>query len=163
MFYVDDIKCTGCGLCISQCPQQAITVDNHTAVINQESCNQCGDCVQICPEGAINKMVPAYIQSGEGGDYMFYGYGRGSGGRGGAGFGFRGGPTSGPFIGRGRGGLPRCWQPGFRGVPVYQELVPYWPAPTPQDELGFYKDQAEVIRRQLEEIEQRIQELEKKE
>jgi len=163
MYYIDGIKCTSCGLCISECPNQAITIDENTAVIDQESCSQCGACNEICPEGAIRELVPANIQSREGGDRMFYGYGRGPGGREGGGFGFRGGPASWPFVGRGRGGLPRCWHPGLRGAFAHPAPMPYWPAPTQQDELGFYKDQAEVMKRQLEEIEQRIQELEKKE
>jgi len=37
-----------------------------------------------------------------------FGFGRGRG-RGGRGFGFRGTSPPWPYIGRGRGGLPRCW------------------------------------------------------
>ncbi len=89
---------------------------------------------------------------------MQYGYGRG--------FGFRGSSPPWPYVGRGRGGLPRCWHPGLLGrAPVYgaPRAAPYWPAPAHEEELGFLKEQANVMKREMEEIERRIQELEKKE
>lgn len=158
MLYIDSNKCTGCGVCVDTCWQHAITVKNSQAVVNLELCTQCAVCTEICPEGAISIAVPSYIKLGEGGDNMVYGYGRG--------FGFRGGPTPWPYVGRGRGGLPRCWHPGFWGGAASYNVpgvAPYWSAPTPEEELGFYKDQADFMKRQLEDIEQRIQELEKKE
>ena len=86
---------------------------------------------------------------------MYYGYGRG--------FGFRGSSPPWPYVGRGRGGLPRCWYPGLLGAPVpYTAPAPYPIAPTREEELGFLKGQAEATKRQLEDIERRIQELEKK-
>jgi hypothetical protein len=92
---------------------------------------------------------------------MPYGYGMG--------FGFRGTSPPWPYVGRGRGGLPRCWYPGLRGVSpadtpyTTPRAAPYGPAPTREEELQFLNQQADVIKRQLEEIERRIQELEKKE
>ena len=79
------------------------------------------------------------------------------------GFGFRGASPPWPYVGRGRGGLPRCWYPGLWGgvAPYPAPFSPYAPAPTREEELGFLKEQAEIVRRQLEEIERRIQELEK--
>jgi len=86
---------------------------------------------------------------------MYYGYGRG--------FGFRGSSPPWPYVGRGRGGLPRCWYPGLpvAGVP-YTAPSPYWPAPTQEEELGFLRSQAEATKQQLDDIERRIRELEKK-
>jgi hypothetical protein len=84
------------------------------------------------------------------------GYGRG--------FGFRGSSPPWPYIGRGRGGLPRCWHPGlWEGASPYvtPQTTPYWPAPTREDELGALKEQADIMKQQLESIEGRIQELEK--
>jgi hypothetical protein len=40
--------------------------------------------------------------------------------------------------------------------------TPYWPAPSREEELGILKDQADVMKRELEDIERRIQELERK-
>jgi len=85
---------------------------------------------------------------------MQYGYGRG--------FGFRGASPSWPYIGRGRGGLPRCWHPGLWGAATYTPPVSYWPAPAAEEELGFLKNQAEAMKSQLEDIERRIQEIEEK-
>ena len=56
---------------------------------------------------------------------MVYGFGRGSGGRGGAGLGFRGSSPPWPYVGRGRGGLPRCQYPGVATVPRYAPASPY--------------------------------------
>ncbi|MFC1957804.1 DUF5320 family protein [Chloroflexota bacterium] len=83
----------------------------------------------------------------KGGETMQYGYGRG--------FGFRGASPAWPYVGRGRGGLPRCWHPGLWGGVTY-------PIPTREEELGFLKDQADAMKRQLEDIESRIRESEKK-
>jgi len=92
---------------------------------------------------------------------MVYGMGRGFGGRGGAGFGFRGSSPPYPYIGRGRGGLPRCAYPGLSTTAFpYNAGVPFTGAPTQGEELGFLKSQAEATRQQLEDIERRIKELE---
>lgn len=79
-------------------------------------------------------------------------------------FGFRGSSPPWPYIGRGKGGLPRCWHPGLReGVTPYAtpQTAPYWPAPTREDELGVLKEQADIMKQQLASIEGRIQVLEK--
>jgi len=139
----------------------------NVAVVNQELCIQCGTCTEACPFDAIYEVVPARIKISRGGERMTYGYGRGfTGGfglRGGAGFGFRGASPPWPYIGRGRGGLPRCWHPGLWGAAAYPAPIPYWSEPTGEEELKFFKDQADLLKRQLEDIESRIQELEKRE
>jgi hypothetical protein len=76
----------------------------------------------------------------------------------GTGFGFRGCSPPWPYIGQGRGGLPHCQYPGLP-----RAATPYRAAPTCEEEIGFLKSQAETTKRQLEDIEHRIQELEKKE
>ena len=109
---------------------------------------------------------------------MFYGFGRGFGNRGGMGFGFRGSSPPWPYVGIGRGGLPRCgyFLSGAAGVPVTgpypQTPYPYagMPAaygPTPfapqmsrEQELDFLRNQAEAIKEQLEQVESRIRDLE---
>lgn len=107
-----------------------------------------------------------------------FGYG------GGRGFGFRGSSPPWPYVGVGRGGLPRCWYfLGDRGAPVppgygrtpygyYGGVgdapygVPYGPGwmPSPpqvdrEGELEFLKREAEAIGDYLKEIETRIDEL----
>lgn len=76
--YVDETKCTGCGLCTEKCPQKKIPnefnlgLDNRRAIyipfaqavpkvatIDPDACNmlkngKCGVCAKICTAGAIN-------------------------------------------------------------------------------------------------------------
>jgi hypothetical protein len=113
------------------------------------------------------------------------GYGRGMGYGGGMGFGFRGASPPWPYVGIGRGGLPRCWAYGGYGGPAYgygsaPGPVPYVPpaygggpygapapgwgpygAPSSTEEVRFLKEEADMIRDALEAIDSRIKELEK--
>jgi hypothetical protein len=90
-------------------------------------------------------------------------FGRNSTGRGrsgGAGLGFRGSSPPYPYVGRGRGGLPRCQYPGvtrtFRDTPF-----PAYPAQvSPEQELDLLKKQAGDIKKELGKIESRIHDLE---
>ena len=94
---------------------------------------------------------------------MVYGFGRGFGRRGGAGFGFRGASPPWPYVGRGRGGLPRCGYPGIAMASSFQAAAPlYTSQMTQEQEMGWLKSQAEAMKEQLEEIEDRIRELESK-
>jgi NAD-dependent dihydropyrimidine dehydrogenase PreA subunit len=161
MVSIDSIKCNGCGNCVEVCPQGAITIDDDIAVVNQGLCVQCGACLEICPANAIRQVAPVYAEAGKGGERMLYG--RGSFGRGGGGgFGFRGASPPWPYVGRGRGGLPRCWYPGQFATPVSMFYGGY-PAPvTKEQETDFLKEEANAIKRQLKDIEARIKELEAK-
>jgi len=97
-------------------------------------------------------------------------YGRnfwGRGQRGGMGMGFRGNSPPWPYVGRGRGGLPRCsyYFPGAV-VPPYQPLVQTQAAYTPfsvpmskGEDLGYLKDKAQSIKEQLDSIESRMRDL----
>jgi hypothetical protein len=116
------------------------------------------------------------------------GRGGGFGFRGGMGFGFRGSSPPWPYVGIGRGGLPRHeyflsgamgalaqWpyrqapypvSPGFGGgqgfYPPYAAASPaFGNAPfTKEQELDFLRNQAEAIKGQLEQIETRMRDLE---
>lgn len=46
-------KCIGCGICIRNCPFNAIKVENRKAVI-LDNCTSCGACVSSCKPGAID-------------------------------------------------------------------------------------------------------------
>ncbi|MBQ9263670.1 MAG: FAD-binding protein [Clostridia bacterium] len=48
-------KCTGCGLCQSNCPFGAIDMKNGKPDLNA-ACKVCGICVKNCPEKAILKL-----------------------------------------------------------------------------------------------------------
>ncbi len=105
-----------------------------------------------------------------------YGFGRGRGLGRGMGFGFRGASPPWPYVGRGRGGLPRCGYyfggavacpPPVYGVPFYDPAMaapgyaPY-AAPTSEEEIGYLREQAEAIRTELDSIESRMRNLEGK-
>ena len=100
------------------------------------------------------------------------GRGGGFGFRGGMGFGFRGSSPPWPYVGIGRGGLPRheYFFSGAMGAPAqwpYQQ-TPYTAASpafgnapiTKEQELDFLRSQAEAIGEQLEQIETRMRDLE---
>jgi len=86
-----------------------------------------------------------------------YGYGRG--------YGFRGASPPWPYVGRGRGGLPRCWSPGLapggQGYAGAWGAQAYGAAPTREQELAFLSSQAEALKQQLQEVERRVAELKK--
>ena len=120
-----------------------------------------------CPADAVYVLEPACAQSAssvinikKGGDTMPYGYGYG------AGFGFRGSSPPWPYVGRGGGGLPRCFYPRLGRAPLAAAryampgAAAYGPAPTREEELGFLKDQADIVKRQLEDIGARMRDLE---
>ncbi len=46
-------KCNGCGLCLTVCPCQTISIKNGKAVITGKESLGCGHCEAICPQGAI--------------------------------------------------------------------------------------------------------------
>lgn len=46
--------CSGCGVCMYYCPEEAISMtENRAAVIDQDKCSDCGKCIEICPRGTI--------------------------------------------------------------------------------------------------------------
>lgn len=56
---VDSDKCFNCGICITLCPVEAISMDeNSTVVFNREKCvgSTCSACVDACPARAIRSV-----------------------------------------------------------------------------------------------------------
>lgn len=49
--------CVGCGQCISLCPWDALTADDHlVAILNDVKCTDCKACIYICPVDAIENV-----------------------------------------------------------------------------------------------------------
>ena len=47
-------RCTGCGLCVTYCPTEAVEwIGSRPAIVRPQDCAYCGTCEDICPEGAI--------------------------------------------------------------------------------------------------------------
>lgn len=53
---VDIEKCTGCAICVSVCPVQAISIIEDKAFIDQHRCNECLLCRDECPNNAIYQI-----------------------------------------------------------------------------------------------------------
>jgi len=54
MPWVNEDLCTGCGVCIAECPVDAIAEDsNGVAAINDAECIRCGRCHDVCPQEAV--------------------------------------------------------------------------------------------------------------
>jgi ferredoxin len=51
---IDETKCTGCGLCLPNCPEGAIQIiDRKARLISDLFCDGLGACLGHCPENAI--------------------------------------------------------------------------------------------------------------
>jgi len=55
-FTINGNKCTGCGSCLKQCPQDAITGEKKKPhKINQDKCIKCGACFDVCKFDSIKR------------------------------------------------------------------------------------------------------------
>lgn len=51
--WVEKSNCTACGLCLQWCPENAITLIDNVAFINEEICIGCGECLTVCRYEAV--------------------------------------------------------------------------------------------------------------
>ncbi|MCB7037744.1 nitroreductase family protein [Eggerthella sinensis] len=51
---IDAEACIGCGLCVSDCPERALVLEEGRARFAAESCLMCGHCVALCPRAAVS-------------------------------------------------------------------------------------------------------------
>ncbi len=57
--------CRGCGICVANCPHQALNMKEwrmavQVAVVEQQRCRGCGTCVVVCPTGALQWSVLSF-------------------------------------------------------------------------------------------------------
>ncbi len=52
-------KCTHCGVCVSACPTDALTVDlqSKEIIFKSEACVACEHCVPVCPSQAMELRI----------------------------------------------------------------------------------------------------------
>jgi NADH-quinone oxidoreductase subunit F len=58
-FYIDPAKCKACGICLKNCPAEAIDGGKKKIhIIDQAKCTNCGTCFEVCPAkfGAVTKI-----------------------------------------------------------------------------------------------------------
>jgi NAD-dependent dihydropyrimidine dehydrogenase PreA subunit len=53
MAYKISDECIACGVCIDECPVDAIS-EGDVYVIDPELCNDCGSCAEVCPVECIS-------------------------------------------------------------------------------------------------------------
>ena len=64
-YYILPDKCQGCGICLRNCPVDAIIGDKRMVhIIDQEKCIKCGTCLDVCPErfSAVKKVSGEEIE-----------------------------------------------------------------------------------------------------
>ncbi|MBN2407892.1 MAG: 4Fe-4S binding protein [Elusimicrobia bacterium] len=51
---IDADVCTGCSICIDECPTGALEMENGVSVLARPGdCTLCGNCEDVCPVSAI--------------------------------------------------------------------------------------------------------------
>ncbi|MDD4591541.1 MAG: glycyl-radical enzyme activating protein [Parabacteroides sp.] len=51
--YYSEPRCIKCGLCVSTCPNGALTREETSISVDRSACKKCGHCVEVCPTEAI--------------------------------------------------------------------------------------------------------------
>ncbi|MFX1597767.1 MAG: 4Fe-4S dicluster domain-containing protein, partial [Promethearchaeota archaeon] len=46
---VQSVVCSGCGICVQQCPSKSIDITEGFPKIDEEKCNRCKSCLERCP------------------------------------------------------------------------------------------------------------------
>ena len=53
-FRISD-ECLACGVCMDECPAEAICEGDDIFVIDAGECTDCGACSEVCPNEAISE------------------------------------------------------------------------------------------------------------
>jgi ferredoxin len=49
-----DLRCTGCGACLTTCPERALLAAPRHPLVLVDRCTTCMACVEVCPSDAIS-------------------------------------------------------------------------------------------------------------
>jgi len=66
MPWVKKELCKACGMCVDECPVDAISLEAEGAVINEQKCVRCGHCHDVCPFEAVrhdSERIPQEVQA----------------------------------------------------------------------------------------------------
>jgi len=67
MPWINEDMCVGCGVCVDDCPVDAIELkDDQKAFINEDECIRCGRCHDICPQEAVrhdSERIPQEVEA----------------------------------------------------------------------------------------------------
>ena len=54
---LDEILCTGCGICVDACPFNALSINDQISIMDTEKCMGCGICEVVCPNNARSLVL----------------------------------------------------------------------------------------------------------
>jgi len=66
MPWIDSNDCSGCGICVEECPNNAITLVQDIAILDQDNCIRCGICHSACPREAVKHdslLIPTEVRA----------------------------------------------------------------------------------------------------
>ena len=66
MPWVKQEDCVGCGICVEECPVDAISMEDEKAEINMDECIRCGICHDVCPQDAVrhdSEKIPERVET----------------------------------------------------------------------------------------------------
>ena len=50
-----DTRCTGCGACLTTCPERALVAAPRRPLVILDRCTTCMACIEVCPADAISE------------------------------------------------------------------------------------------------------------
>ena len=57
LFEIESSRCQFCGICVNQCPVNALESENEGIIVNQDLCISCRECESLCPAKAIKIVL----------------------------------------------------------------------------------------------------------